>query len=101
MYTRDSINIAYIPLRPLICGGDAMFSRAGGTASALLHNSTCDHTNWLRTGIAIAIALQVPASHFLAPYVSHINELRLTKPLTNRCVVPNVSSSPRPCLHGV
>jgi hypothetical protein len=76
-----------------------MFSRAGGTACALLHKSTCDHTNWQR--IDIAKALQVPASHFLVPYVSHINELRLTKPLTNRCVVPNVSSSPRPCLHGV
>jgi hypothetical protein len=71
----------------------------GGTASALLHNSTCDHTNWRRTGIATA--LQVPASDNLVPYVSHINEMRLTKPLTNCRVLPNASSSPRPYPHWV
>lgn len=99
VYTRCSINIGYILLRLLICRGDAISSRVGGSAFALLHNSTCDHTNWRRTGIATA--LQVSASDNLVPYVPHINELHFTKPLTNHCVVPNVSSSPRPCLHWV
>jgi hypothetical protein len=97
--TRCSINIGYIPLQALICRGDAMSSRVGGTASALLHNSSCYHTNWRRIGIATA--LQVPASDNLVPHRSHIDELRFTKLLTNRCVVPDVSSSTRPCLHCV
>lgn len=66
-----------------------MSSRVGGIASALLQNSACNHANWRRTGIATV--LQVPASDTLVPYVSHINELRLTTPLTNRSVLCQMS----------
>jgi len=68
VYTRCSINIGYIPLRQLICRGDTKSSRVGGIASALLHNSACDHA--LRS-TGIATVLQVPASDTLVPYVSH------------------------------
>ena len=85
VYTRCSINIGYILLRPLMCRSDAMSSRVGGTASALLHNSTCDHTNWRRTGIATG--LQVPASDNLAPYVSHINPYPTEFPYGNGMVL--------------